>query len=77
MSANNAKNAKLLQSVGYSVYKDFFVDEKVPRDERDRIPLITSGNDIIWVVGYRGDDRFMVTGSTKTVLRLEAAKLRD
>jgi tRNA(Ile)-lysidine synthase len=57
--------------------QDFFVDEKVPRDERDRIPLITSGNDIIWVVGYRGDDRFMVTDSTKTVLRLEIGKLRD
>ena len=57
--------------------QDFFVDEKVPRDERDRIPLITSGNDIIWVVGYRGDNRFMVTQSTKTILHLETGKLRD
>jgi len=57
--------------------QDFFVDEKIPRDERNRIPLIVSGNDIIWVVGYRGDDRFRVTGETKRVLKLELKKLRD
>ena len=57
--------------------QDFFVDLKVPRDERDRVPLIISGNDIIWVVGYRGDDRFRVTDGTKKVLKLEVKKIRD
>jgi tRNA(Ile)-lysidine synthase len=57
--------------------QDFFVDEKVPRDERARIPLIVSGEDILWVVGYRGDERFRVTKDTKNVLRLEVKKIRD
>jgi tRNA(Ile)-lysidine synthase len=57
--------------------QDFFVDEKVPRDERARIPLIVSGEDILWVVGYRGDERFRVTGDTKNILRLEVKKVRD
>ena len=57
--------------------QDFFVDEKVPRDERARTPLIVSGEDILWVVGYRGDERFRVTGDTKNILRLEVKKLRD
>lgn len=57
--------------------QDFFVDEKVPRDERARTPLIVSGEDILWVVGYRGDERFRVTGDTKNVLRLEVKKVRD
>ncbi|OGW56101.1 MAG: tRNA lysidine(34) synthetase TilS, partial [Nitrospirae bacterium RBG_13_43_8] len=48
--------------------QDFFVDEKVPRDERDAIPLIVSGENIIWVIGYRGDERFKVTDETKRVL---------
>jgi tRNA(Ile)-lysidine synthase len=57
--------------------QDFFVDEKVPRDERDSTPLIVSGEDIIWVLGYREDDRFKVTEATKKVLRLEVKKIRD
>jgi tRNA(Ile)-lysidine synthase len=57
--------------------QDFFVDEKIPRDERDRVPLIVSENDIIWIVGYRGDERFKVTESTKNILKFEVKKLRD
>ncbi|HWR59685.1 MAG TPA: tRNA lysidine(34) synthetase TilS [Thermodesulfovibrionales bacterium] len=51
--------------------QDFFVDEKVPRDERDSIPIIVSGNDIVWIAGYRGDERFRTTAATKKFLRLE------
>ena len=51
--------------------QDFFVDEKVPRDERDAIPIIVSGNDIVWIAGYRGDERFKVTEGTERFLRLE------
>lgn len=51
--------------------QDFFVDRKVPRDERDSIPLILSGNDIVWIAGYRGDERFKVTEGTKRFLKLE------
>jgi len=54
--------------------QDFFVDEKVPRDERDSIPLVLTGEDILWVAGYRADDRFRVTGSTKKFLRLVIVK---
>ncbi|MEW6214174.1 MAG: tRNA lysidine(34) synthetase TilS, partial [Nitrospirota bacterium] len=55
--------------------QDFFVDEKVPRDERDKIPLIISGKDIVWVVGYRGDERFKVIEETKRVLKLEVKRI--
>jgi tRNA(Ile)-lysidine synthase len=51
--------------------QDFFVDEKVPRDERDGIPVVASGHDIVWIAGYRGDERFKVTGDTKRFLKLE------
>lgn len=50
--------------------QDFFVDEKIPRDERDSVPLVVSGNDIIWVVGLRGDERFKVTKETRRFLIL-------
>ncbi len=57
--------------------QDFYVDMKVPRDERNRVPLIVSGEDIIWVVGYRGDERFKVTEETKKIVRFEVKKTRD
>ena len=50
--------------------QDFFVDGKVPREERDSIPVIFSGDDIVWVAGYRSDDRYRVTANTKKFLRL-------
>jgi tRNA(Ile)-lysidine synthase len=55
--------------------QDFFVDQKVPRDERDSIPLVLSGNDIVWIAGYRGDERFKVTEGTKRFLKLEFKKV--
>jgi len=51
--------------------QDFFVDMKVPRDERDAIPLVLSGNDIVWITGFRGDERFKITEGTKRFLKLE------
>lgn len=51
---------------------DFFVNEKIPRTERDRVPIVTAGGTIAWVVGRRIDERFKVTEATETVLRLEA-----
>lgn len=54
--------------------QDLFVDMKVPRDERDAVPIIFSGDDIVWVAGYRPDERFRVTGETRSFLRLELRK---
>ncbi len=48
--------------------QDFFVDEKVPRSKRDSIPLLISGDAIIWVVGFRTDERFLPGPETKKVL---------
>lgn len=37
---------------GTKKLKDFFIDAKVPRAERDRIPLLASGDELVWVIGY-------------------------
>lgn len=50
---------------------DFFTDAKLPRAERARVPVVTSGDRIAWVVGHRPDDRFKVTGRTRRFLWLE------
>lgn len=54
--------------------QDFFVDQKVPRDERDAVPIVVSGGEIVWVAGYRADERFRATDGTKKFLRLAIVK---
>jgi len=51
--------------------QDFFVDEKVPRELRDSVPVVVCGEDIIWVAGYRADDRFTAKEGTKRFLVLK------
>jgi len=50
--------------------KKFFIDAKIPRNQRRRVPILCSGEQIIWVVGLRLDDRVKVTAKTKRLLRL-------
>jgi tRNA(Ile)-lysidine synthase len=51
--------------------QDFMVDSAVPRSWRDSVPLVCSPQQVVWVVGWRMDDRVKVTTSTEQVLRLE------
>lgn len=60
---------------GEKKLKDFFIDEKVPYAKRDQIPIIFDRKHIIWVVGYRIDDRYKVAKHTEQILQLKAEKL--
>jgi tRNA(Ile)-lysidine synthase len=51
--------------------QDFFVNLKVPRAQREQIPLVCLGEKIIWVSGYRIAEAFKITHNSKTILRLE------
>jgi len=53
---------------------DFMVDAKIPRSDRDRVPLVATPDDIVWVVGYRIDDRFKVTPNTRRLLKLRCER---
>ena len=33
--------------------KDYLIDEKIPADRRDQIPLIAQGSHVLWVIGHR------------------------
>ncbi|MCH7734090.1 MAG: tRNA lysidine(34) synthetase TilS [Chloroflexi bacterium] len=59
---------------GEKKIQDFFVDERVPREWRDRIPLVEAvgtGRGIAWVAGYRPAHWARVTPGTRTAIRLE------
>lgn len=52
--------------------QDFLTDLKVPRQKRDRIPIVVDGcGRIVWVAGLRPDDRFKTTPSTRKILTLK------
>ncbi len=50
---------------------DFFIDLKLSRNVKQQIPLVCRGDDIIWIAGYRLDDRYKITKMTKKHYRLE------
>jgi tRNA(Ile)-lysidine synthase len=56
---------------GIQKLKKFFIDHKIPRFERPKIPLLISGEKIVWIIGYRIDERVKVTEKTQRVLRIE------
>ena len=57
---------------GTKKLKAFFIDEKIPRDQRKSIPLITSINDdIIWVYEKRIGERYRVTDKSTRVMVVE------
>ena len=50
--------------------QDYFVDEKVPRLKRDTVPILSTETDIVWVVGMRTDERFLVGPETIKILSI-------
>jgi len=60
---------------GQKKIKDYFIDLKIPRDDRDNVPIVKEEHEIVWVVGYRQDRRYIVEENTSTVLILQCMKL--
>lgn len=52
----------------------FFKDEKMDAVAKENQWLLCSGDDIVWIIGKRGDDRFKVTPKTKTILKFTIAE---
>ncbi len=50
---------------------EFMIDSKIPSAWRQRIPLVCSPEHILWVVGWRIDERVKVSEKTREVLRLK------
>lgn len=49
---------------------EFMIDARIPRDWRKQVPIVCSPEQVVWVVGWRIDDRVKVTENTKRVLCL-------
>lgn len=56
---------------GMKKLSDYLTDEKVPVHEKEHVFVLCSGDSIVWVVGYRPDERFKVDEKTKLVYLAE------
>ena len=65
-----------IPGVGRKKLQDFFVDLKVPRSRRGRIPLVlNSRGEVLWIVGYRQREDLRPKG--KEALMIEVRKVKD
>ena len=51
--------------------QDLMVDRKIPRRWREFVPVLADQRGILWIPGFRVDDRSRITERTNTALRIE------
>jgi tRNA(Ile)-lysidine synthase len=49
----------------------FMIDARIPHAWRQRVPIVCSPSQILWIVGWRIDERVKVTDATRRVLSLK------
>lgn len=49
---------------------DYFIDQKFSIPQKEKAWLLCSGDDIVWVVGHRLDERYKLTEKTRSILKI-------
>lgn len=55
---------------GSKKLKDYFIDKKIPRHDRDIVPILIDSEGIIWVAGHSIDQRCRLGKDTKKALKI-------
>lgn len=59
------------ESGGRKKLKDYFIDLKIPKDQREDVLLLADGSHILWVVGYRISEAAKVFDTTQNIIKVE------
>ena len=51
--------------------KEYMIGEKIPREMRDRIPVLAEGSHVLWLIGYRSSEYYKVDTNTKCILQVK------
>jgi tRNA(Ile)-lysidine synthase len=55
---------------GKKKVSDYLIDRKLSLPHKQRQFVLLSGEDIVWVVGRRIDDRYRITKQTENILKI-------
>jgi len=78
LTVRSRKNGDKFYPVGMTgqkKIKDLFIDSKIPKEQRDFVPIITNSEEIVWVGGIRGDRRF--ENLRKNIAKLKIEKIEE
>ena len=59
---------------GHKKIKEIFIEEKIPLTRRSAVPLLVSGDTVLWVAGIKHSDIYKVKKTTKRILKVEFTK---
>jgi tRNA(Ile)-lysidine synthase len=63
---------KPLGMTGLKKLSDYFVDSKLSILEKENVWILANGEQIVWIIGYRLDDRYKITSQTKRIVKIKA-----
>jgi len=56
---------------GFKKISDFFIDLKFSLPEKENVWILANGEQVVWIIGHRLDDRYKITPGTQNIIRLE------
>lgn len=56
---------------GRKKLKQYFTDQKIPQEDRDKIWIAADGNEVLWIVGYRQSQKYQITEKTTKILEIQ------
>ena len=56
---------------GRKKLKQYFTDQKVPQEDRDKIWIAADGDEVLWIVGYRQSQKYQITEKTTKILEIQ------
>ena len=62
------------ESLRHKKLKEYMVSEKIPKQEREEIPLIAEEDHVLWVIGHRISEHYKITKNTKRILQVRLVK---
>lgn len=77
ISIRYRKDGDKFTPLGMKVHKkikDIFINLKIPREDRNKIPLVCFGMEIGWIVGHKISENFKIDDKTKTILKIQVER---
>lgn len=69
----NRRSGDRMQPTGMNFskkIKDIFINEKIPKEQRESIPIVVLGDEIVWISNVRGSEKFKASKSMNTIVKL-------